>query len=260
MTFRFDITDAEFSEYMKHFYKQRFTFSSKIWIYIAIAVLLLAFSSYNFSDKQEDEGNTTSILQPLISWLVLLGIFLGSWFLITRTLFKSAKIKPEKGTTSRANYWIYVLIAAILIGVNMYTLRASKADINTDSSPDYIQSLLSWLVLLGLIGGSWFFIIRRITTISHIKPEDRETLLGEREMTFNDTRIEFKGRTAESIYHWEAIKKWEQTTQLYLLYITDNAAIILPKRVFENAGQQAEFEQLIRRKLPNLTSDKYLDA
>jgi hypothetical protein len=147
-----------------------------------------------------------------------------------------------------------------LIGINTYTWNSSKAGTSTDSSPDSIQALLSWLVLFGLIGGCWFFIIRRMTTISQIKPEDRETLLGEREMTFNDNKIGFKASNAESTYRWEAIKKWEQTTHLYLLFITDNSAIILPKRVFDNAAQQAEFEQLIRRKLPNLTSDKYLDA
>jgi protein-S-isoprenylcysteine O-methyltransferase Ste14 len=260
MTFRFDITDAEFSEYMKHFYKKRFSFSPKIWIYVAIAILLLVFSSYYFSNKQGDGENSSSMMQSLISWLLLLGIMAGVWFLIMRTIFKNIKIKPEKETKSKANYWIYGLIAVVLIGINTYTWNNSKAETSTDSSPYYVQSLLSWLVLFGLIGGSWFFLIRRITTISHIKPEDRETLLGEREMTFNENKIEYKNNTAESTYRWEAIKKWEQTTHLYLLFIMDNSAIILPKRVFENAAQQSEFEQLIRRKLPNLTSDKYLDA
>ncbi len=257
MTFRFDITDAEFSEYMKHFYKKRFTLSKNIWIYVVIALVFIVVNSYNSAYTQGDEGNT---LSTLLNWLLLLGLMAGSWFLVTRMLVKNVKIQSEKKTTFIGKYWIYMLIAVVLIGVNTYTWNSSKAEISTDSSPDYIQPLLSWLFLLGLVAGCWFFILRRLTTINHTKPEDRETLLGEREMTFNDNRIEFKGSTAESTYRWEAIKKWEQTTQLYLLFITDNSAIILPKRVFVNAEQQAEFEQLIRRKLPNLTSDKYLDA
>jgi hypothetical protein len=264
MTFRFDITDAEFSEYMKHFYQKRFTFSSKSWIYVVIVVLIILFNSYAFSNKQGDEENTSSMLQPLLSWLVFFGIVAGAWFLITRTAFKSIKIKYEKGTKSISNYWIYGLIAVILIGFNLYNWSARKATINTDSlpdsSPDYMQPLISWCIFFGLIAVAWGFIIRRITTVNNIKPEDRETMLGERELTFSDNRIEFKNTVVESNYRWEAIKKWEQTTQLYLLYITDNSAIILPKRVFENPEQQTEFEQMLRRKLPNLTSDKYLDA
>jgi hypothetical protein len=100
----------------------------------------------------------------------------------------------------------------------------------------------------------------RLISAKRLKPEDRETILGDREMVFDDDKLTSKNKNTESVFRWEAIKKWEQTTHLYLLFITDNSAFIVPKRIFENEVQQAEFEQLIKRKLPNLTSEKYLDA
>ena len=79
-------------------------------------------------------------------------------------------------------------------------------------------------------------------------------------MTFDADKLETKTLTSGTTYQWNAIKRWEQTTHLYLLYISSNAAIIVPKRAFTTALEEQAFETLLNTKIQNLTSEKYLDA
>ena len=93
-----------------------------------------------------------------------------------------------------------------------------------------------------------------------IKEEDKNAVLGERTMIFEEDKIQYIGATAETVYQWNAIKKWEQTTNLYLLYLTNNAAIMIPKRVFKDIQEQIDFVDLLNRKIQNLGDAKILDA
>ena len=257
MTFRFDITDAEFSEYLQHFYKKRFTFSfnSKTWIFIAVIVFLLGINAYNAISRADNPDKTNAVVSNIVSWGVLVAIFGGVWILIMRFAFRT----PKAGQSS-SKIWLYVVVGLVAFLGFLYYLDSTSAVEGVEERSSYLQPILSWLLTFGLIAISWIFIMRRIMKSVKIKPQDHETVLGMRDMTFGDERIESKNATAESSYRWEGIKKWEQTTNLYLLYITDNSAFIVPKRVFQSTEQSAEFEQMLRRKLPHLTSDKYLDA
>ena len=179
MTFCFDITDAEFSEYSKHFYKKRKTI--KNWSYLILATALIAFNLYN------------------------------------------------------------------------------RKTLNLNGETVFVTTTFELALISGLFGVVWLYFFHLFPR-TKLKAEDKETLLGTWEITFADAQIMAKETYCDSIYRWEAIKKWEQTQHLYLLFLEQNAAILLPKRVFDNPDQQREFEQMLRRKLPNLTSDKYLDA
>ena len=258
MTFRFDITEAEFSEYLQHFYQKRFTFSfnSKTWIYVAFAVFIIGVNIYSSVSRSDNPEKLNAFVSNLISWGILVAILGVAWFLVMRFAFRT----PKAGQ-SNSKIWLYVVVGIVAFLGFLYYLDSSAVVVEgEEEQPSYLQPILSWLLMLGLIAISWIFIMRRLTKSAKIKPQDHETVLGMREMTFSDDRIESKGATVESNYRWEAIKKWEQTMNLYLLYITENSAFIVPKRIFQSTEQAAEFEQMLRRKLPNLTSDKYLDA
>jgi uncharacterized membrane protein YhaH (DUF805 family) len=253
MTFRFNITDEEFAEYTQNFYKKQFKFGRKSWIYLLILIAIIGINVYNAYQRQANAGTEFS-RTPIINWILLIAIFGVSWFLIMRSMTKI----NQKNADSKSKTWLFVLIPIVFIGLYVYVSGGSSAD-NQENTQSFLQQFISWLVFVSIFASLWYFIMRRLK-VGQLKPEDRETVLGERDMVFDDDRIESKNATASSSYRWEGIKKWEQTTNLYLLYITHNSAFILPKRVFENAAQQTEFEQLLKRKLPNLTSDKYLDA
>jgi YcxB-like protein len=256
MTFKYDITDAEFAEYVKNIYRKSWTLSGNGWKYIAFILLIIGVNIYTSVSKNNDSANPTAYLSTLLSWLILIVIFGVVWFVtmkfISKTNANSAQSTPKT--------WLYVLICAGLVVGYIYFSGNSSTQNGENNGHSFTDSLLSWVFLLCIIAAAWVFIFSRLASAKRLKPEDRETLLGEREMTFNEDKLTTKNRHTESIFRWEAIKKWEQTTNLYLLFITDNSAFIMPKRIFENEEQQAEFEQLIKRKLPNLTSEKYLDA
>jgi hypothetical protein len=180
MTLRFDLTDAEFAEYQKYFYKKRVTW--RTWLYLSVAILLFGFKLYK--RHAFDEGGT----------LVLM-----------------------------------------VSGIELMYLSA-------------------------LFGAIWFYALQFISRSRKLKAEDKEIVLGEREITFGAHQIEAKEAHCESIYYWKALKKWEQTQNLYLLFLTDDTAILVPKRVFKSTEEQAEFEQLLGRIFTSLNNEKYLDA
>jgi YcxB-like protein len=264
MTFKYDITDAEFAEYVKNIYRKSWSLNGNGWKYIAFILVIIGVNVYTSVSRQSEAASPSSYLQPLLNWVLLIAVFGIVWFLVMKFMSKNSENKLKTGrnnTQSKPQTWLYVLIGGgLFLGYLYFSSNQSMEGNGEDNTPSYMDSLLSWAFLVCLIGGAWIFILRRLTSVNRFKPEDRETLLGEREMTFNEDKLTTKNRHTESIFRWEAIKKWEQTTNLYLLFITDNSAFIMPKRIFENEEQQAEFEQLIKRKLPNLTSEKYLDA
>ena len=96
--------------------------------------------------------------------------------------------------------------------------------------------------------------------MSGIKDQDRETILGERTLTVSTENVKLKSAVGETTLLWNGIKKWEQTPNLYLLYITHNSAHLIPKRVFSTETERQEFETLLKTKVQNLSDEKYLDA
>jgi YcxB-like protein len=256
MTLKYDLTDAEYAEYVKNVYKNSLTLRGNGWKYIAFAVVIIGFNIYTSISRVGSTAKPSSYVQPLISWLIFIVLLGGAWFLITTLMSKINAINAQP----KSKTWILALIGIGSFLAYLY-FSSNSSTLNEDGSKSSItDSLLSWAFLACLIGAVWALIFSRLTSAKRLKPEDRETILGDREMTFDDDKLTAKNKTTESIFRWEAIKKWEQTAHLYLLFITDNSAFIVPKRIFENEEQQAEFEQLIKRKLPSLTSDKYLDA
>jgi hypothetical protein len=180
MTFKFDIKDAEYTEFNNYVYRKRVM--KKNWFYLAVAIFLIAINALKFRNY-DASGNTIFILTP----------------------------------------FEFLFISALSGVVFLYTLQ---------------------------------IIPRKFK----VKSDDRESVLGEREMTLNDQQITTKSPDSEAFYRWSSLKKWEQTTHLYLLFVAENMAILVPKRIFENAEQQAEFEQLLKKIFPDLTNAKYLDA
>jgi YcxB-like protein len=256
MTLKYDITDAEYAEYVKNVYKNSWSFKKNGWKYVAFFVVIIGINMYSSISRVDSDVTASSYVQPLINWSIFIVLLVGAWFLITTIMSKINAINAQ----SKSKTWVLALIGVGSFLAYLYFSSNSSTLNKEDSSASIAYSLLSWFFMCCLIGTVWVFIFGRLASAKRLKPEDRETLLGDREMTFDEDKLTTKNKTTESTFRWEAIKKWEQTAHLYLLFITDNSAFIVPKRIFENEMEQAEFEQLIKRKLPNLTSDKYLDA
>jgi hypothetical protein len=252
MTLKYDITDAEYAEYVKNVYKNSWSFKKNGWKYLAFIVVIIGINIYNSAIKKQESEDTSSYFALILSWLILLAILVVFWFATRWFLSKNVRfvLKP----------WMYAIIGIGLFSGYLYSSRSLSPQDGEENTNSLADSLLSWAFLMFLLGCVWVYFISLFASAKRLKPEDRETILGDREMTFDDDRLTSKNKMTESVFRWEAIKKWEQTTNIYLLFITDNSAFIVPKRVFENGEEQAKFEQLIKRKLPDLTSERYLDA
>lgn len=175
---------------------------------------------------------------------------------ITETEFQEyVKSVYKKGVFNKKNIWIYAFITVAFIAFNYNSCKDEEGNFN-------LAPLLSWLMFLVLFIVLWVLLMKllRVTVLKNVKKEDHELLLGERTMTFDTDKVQTKGASAETTYQWDAIKRWEQTKSLYLLYISSNAAIIIPKRVFATATEVQDFETLLKTKIQNLTNEKYLDA
>ncbi len=114
-------------------------------------------------------------------------------------------------------------------------------------------------VLLLLFFAIWIFAMQRRIKGS-IAPADRAVILSERELGFEETSFFYKDANAESIYQWQAFQKVGQTPQLFLLYITNNSAVLVPKRIFETEKELFDFEVFLKRKIQNLDNPTVLDA
>jgi hypothetical protein len=151
------------------------------------------------------------------------------------------------------NWKMYVGIAVVLIAFNLYT-STSRHDFESENgegtSISYTSSILNWLFFIALFGGLWWFILKRISK-NKLKSNDSMALLAEREMIFEEDKVQLNMQYSETTYRWGAFQKFDQNSNLYFLYIASNMAVLIPKRVFENPQQQAEFEALVKRKMPD---------
>jgi YcxB-like protein len=252
MTLTFRILDEEYDDFMKNHLKKTLSPQSgnikKYFIPFALIVIGLNVYSYLVLPSNEE----SKYLRDMAQWLTLICVFVGLWFFIMKNL-TTISSKPK------TKNWIPYVIGALVL-LTIFVLGGSSKS-QEEGSPNYLAPLIQWVVLISIFAGLWYFIFKRIRV--NMKPQDYETIMGERTMIFEEDKIQHIGKNSETIYKWSAIKKWEQTQLNYLLYTASNIAIAIPKRVFENAMQQSDFESLINRKISTLNElgdSKILDA
>ena len=179
---------------------------------------------------------------------------------ITDSEFKEYVQNFYKKTFSTKFYWIFGFMVLVVILLTVYNWSSNESNEDSGNSSNIIGSLLSWVFWIVLMVGLWAFIVKRMGALSSIKDQDREAILGERTLTISTENVKIKSAVGETTLLWNGIKKWEQTPNLYLLYITHNSAHLIPKRVFSTEIERQEFETLLKTKVQNLSDAKYLDA
>lgn len=68
-------------------------------------------------------------------------------------------------------------------------------------------------------------------------------------MTVSETGITAKGISTETKYQWNAFIKKEESLAYYFLFTSSTQALIIPKRVFNNADERSQFEKLLAQQL-----------
>ena len=185
---------------------------------------------------------------------------MSSTYSITDSEFKEYVQNFYKKTFSTKFYWIFGFMVLVVVLLTVYNWSSNESNEDSGNSSNIIGSLLSWVFWIVLLVGLWAFIVKRMGVMSGIKEQDRETVLGERTLTVSTENVKLKSAVGETTLLWNGVKKWEQTPNLYLLYITHNSAHLIPKRVFSTEIERQEFETLLKTKVQNLSDAKYLDA
>jgi hypothetical protein len=252
MTLTFRIFDDEYDDFMKNHLRKTLSPQSGNLKKYFIPFVLIVISLNVYSHIVLPSNEESKYWRDMTEWLTIICAFVGLWFFIMKNLTTFSS-RPKKRN------WIPYVIGALIL-LTIFVLGNSSKSQDEDST-NYLAPLIQWVTLISIFGGLWYFIFKRIRV--KMKPQDYETILGERTMIFEEDKIQHIGKNSETIYKWSAIKKWEQTPLNYLLYTASNIAIVIPKRVFGNSTQQSDFESLINKKISNLNElgdSKILDA
>ncbi len=68
-------------------------------------------------------------------------------------------------------------------------------------------------------------------------------------LTAGDSGLEIKNEISETKYSWAAFIKKSETEEHYFLFLNSIYAIIIPKRVFNNKEEHAEFNKILTKNL-----------
>jgi YcxB-like protein len=135
---------------------------------------------------------------------------------------------------------IVVIIAAGALGVYFWR--------STDS-PWFGASLIILSAVLALMLVAAFGVIPHVAFRRQSKYHDEYSL------TFTPEAIHFKTSHIDSELQWGLYNRALIDAHSIILYYGSDQFTVIPKRVFENAEQQAEFQRLISEKIRQVTEE-----
>jgi hypothetical protein len=121
----------------------------------------------------------------------------------------------------------------------------------------YSGSLLVDLLIFFGIGLVYFLMIpflikrsvrRRAEDI--LAEKENAHILEDAEVVVSENGIVDKDKVSETRYSWDAIVRKADTPDSYYLYTNTYHAIVIPKRILNNATERNELEELFNRYLP----------
>ena len=225
MNYKFQITDSEFYEFYTHNIKENI--KVRWQYYLILPIVLIAYNIYAYCTMPS--GYEFSFVNT-IGWLVLIFSFSFLWASI---FWGGPKIRPK----------IFLIAFIIILALNI---------LGFDTESKLLQITLNYLFLIAIFWGLWsflYFLLKKMNIKISGQTQDREAILGEREIIFEEQVVIYKDNNTNTTYKWDTFIKWQQTKNLYLLFRTDSAAFIVPKRIFQNEKEQVDFETLLIRKI-----------
>lgn len=91
--------------------------------------------------------------------------------------------------------------------------------------------------------------MNRILNKTKSIPDNDGTILGQKEMEFAENKIVYKTANSEGSSDWTTIKKLEESSKAFYLYMDTNMAMLVPKRVFKDKSDEETFKTLVRQKI-----------
>jgi hypothetical protein len=150
-------------------------------------------------------------------------------------------LAPERKSFRIRYYIINMIIYTALLGLFFLT-----------NGPRYVDLTF---ILLFIAFGFLFFFYLRYRVRSHynrqvnrmIRESGQDKVLPKLTLTFSESGINGSTSTNEVKYFWKSITHSTTTATAFYLFLNSRQAIIVPKRVFQNAEQSATFETLLKK-------------
>lgn len=136
---------------------------------------------------------------------------------------------------------IYAIVLGVVLLIYGYG-EISKEDFE-------LESLLIWVITIVVIGVIWVFLFKYFLKKRFQEPENSHMMIGRREIELTEDLIKVWTPVAETVYQWAAVTKMSQSATNYFLYLGKAQALIVSKKAFQDADQQATFEQLVATKV-----------
>ena len=93
-----------------------------------------------------------------------------------------------------------------------------------------------------------FMIYRGLNKTKNI-PAKNGSILGQKVMEFSLDKICYKTTNSEGSSDWTTIKKLEESSKAFYLYMDTNLAMVVPKRVFKDKSEEDAFKSLVVQKV-----------
>lgn len=95
----------------------------------------------------------------------------------------------------------------------------------------------------------YVFAINRSLNRTKSIPDNDGTILGRKEIEFTDDRIFYKTANSGGSGAWTTIKKLEEYSKAFYLYMDTNMAMLVPKRVFKDKSEEETFKTFVIQKI-----------
>lgn len=95
----------------------------------------------------------------------------------------------------------------------------------------------------------YLFAINRALNKTKNIPDQDGAILGKKELEFSEDKIIWKTANAEGSSAWSTVKKLEEDSHAFYLYMDSNMAMLVPKRYFNDPSEVDTFKTLVSQKI-----------
>lgn len=118
---------------------------------------------------------------------------------------------------------------------------------------DAIWFISIWFAALFALVPSGLFLLF-VKTLNRYRAkkefESDPIALNEMTYTFSEEGVHQKVRRSDNYYEWSDFSSFQETPELFLLYVSKRKAILLPKRFFRSNEQQERFRSMVGEHRP----------
>ncbi|HVR40980.1 MAG TPA: YcxB family protein [Thermoanaerobaculia bacterium] len=138
---------------------------------------------------------------------------------------------------------VQALLVALLV-VHVWTFGRDIAMLDQPLEARILAFIVSLLILLALL-----VILQLLLAYLSYRPSKNKALLTDHVLRFSDDGLVEETRFGSSRIAWSGIPKVAQNGRYIFIYIQQNAAHVVPKRVFPSADDAAAFYEAVEKKI-----------